>query len=108
LNYSNLISSFVTLNRIDEAKAVAQDAQSKKLDSGYLRITLYQIAFLRNDKAAMATHVAWAMGKPGIEDVFLAMEADTTAYGGQLRKAQDFTRQAAANLAHEGAGARCG
>ena len=56
----------------------------------------------------MATHVAWAMGKPGIEDVFLAMEADTTAYGGQLRKAQDFTRQAAANLAHEGAGARCG
>jgi eukaryotic-like serine/threonine-protein kinase len=29
--------------------------------------------------------------------VFLAMEADAAAYGGQLRKARDFTRQAAAS-----------
>src|ERR1700722_11039854 len=97
LNYSNLISSFITLNRIDEAKALSQDAQAKKLDSGYLRITMYQIAFLQNDKTAMAQQVAWSVGKTGVEDVFLGMEADTAAYGGQLRKARDFTRQAAAS-----------
>jgi eukaryotic-like serine/threonine-protein kinase len=97
LNYSNLISSFITLNRFYEAKALAQDAQAKKLDSGYLRITIYQIAFLQNDKAAMAQQVAWSVGKTGVEDVFLAMEADTAAYGGQFRKARDFTRQAAAS-----------
>jgi serine/threonine protein kinase/tetratricopeptide (TPR) repeat protein len=97
LNYSNLISSFITLNRIDEAKALSQDAQAKKLDSGYLRITMYQIAFLQNDKTAMVQQVAWSVGKTGVEDVFLGMEADTAAYGGQLRKARDFTRQAAAS-----------
>jgi eukaryotic-like serine/threonine-protein kinase len=97
LNYSNLISSFITLNRFDEAKALAQDAQAKKLDSGYLRITIYQIAFLQNDKTTMAQQVAWSVGKTGVEDVFLAMEADTAAYGGQFRKARDFTRQAAAS-----------
>jgi serine/threonine protein kinase/tetratricopeptide (TPR) repeat protein len=97
LNYSNLISAFINLNRIDEAKALAQDAQAKKLDSGYLRITIYQIGFLQNDKTAMAQQLAWSVGKTGVEDVFLAMEADTTAYGGQLRKARDFTRQAAAS-----------
>jgi len=97
LNYSNLISSFITLNRIEEAKALSQDAQAKKLDSGYLRITMYQIAFLQNDKTAMAQQVAWSVGKTGVEDVFLGMEADTAAYGGQLRKARDFTRQAAAS-----------
>jgi serine/threonine protein kinase/tetratricopeptide (TPR) repeat protein len=97
LNYSNLISAFFTLNRIDEAKALAQDAQAKKLDSGYLRITIYQIGFLQNDKTAMAQQLAWSVGKTGLEDVFLAMEADTAAYGGQLRKARDFTRQAAAS-----------
>jgi serine/threonine protein kinase/tetratricopeptide (TPR) repeat protein len=97
LNYSNLISSFITLNRIDEAKALSQDAQAKKLDSGYLRITMYQIAFLQNDKTAMAQQVAWSVGKTGVEDVFLGMEADTAAYGGRLRKARDFTRQAAAS-----------
>ncbi|MGA8305033.1 MAG: hypothetical protein WB723_05110, partial [Candidatus Acidiferrales bacterium] len=97
LNYSNLISSFITLNRLDEAKALFQDAQTKKLDSGYLRIAIYQIAFLQNDKAAMAQQVAWSAGKTGVEDVFLAMEADTAAYEGQFRKARDFTRQAAAS-----------
>ena len=97
LNYSNLISSFITLNRLDEAKALSQDAQAKKLDSGYLRIAIYQIAFLQNDKTAMAQQVAWSVGKTGVEDVFLGMEADTAAYGGQLRKARDFTRQAAAS-----------
>jgi serine/threonine protein kinase/tetratricopeptide (TPR) repeat protein len=97
LNYSNLISSFITLNRFDEAKALAQDAQAKKLDSGYLRITIYQIALLQNDKTTMAQQVAWSVGKTGVEDVFLAMEADTAAYGGQFRKARDFTRQAAAS-----------
>ncbi len=97
LNYSNLISSFITLNRLDEAKVLAQDAQAKKLDSGYLRIAIYQIAFLQNDKTAMAQQVGWSVGKTGVEDVFLAMEADTAAYGGQFRKARDVTRQAAAS-----------
>jgi tetratricopeptide (TPR) repeat protein len=97
LNYTNLISSFIVLNRFDEARAIAEEARAKKLDSGSLRIPLYQLAFLQNDKSGMAQQVAWAAGKPGLEDVFLAMEADTAAYAGQLRKAQEFTRQAAAS-----------
>jgi eukaryotic-like serine/threonine-protein kinase len=97
LNYTNLVGTFITLNRFDEARTVAEEARGKKLDSGYLRIVLYQLAFLQNDKAAMAQQVAWSAGKTGVEDVFLAMEADTAAYGGQLRKAREFTRQAAAS-----------
>ncbi len=97
LNYTNLIGSFITLNRFDEARALVEEARAKKLDSGYLRIVLYQLAFLQNDKTAMAQQVAWSVGKTGVEDVFLAMEADTAAYGGQLRKAREFTRQAAAS-----------
>jgi serine/threonine protein kinase/tetratricopeptide (TPR) repeat protein len=97
LNYSNLVSTFITLNRFEEARAVAEEAQAKKLDSGYLRVTLYQLAFLRNDRAGMAQQVAWAAGKPGVEDVLLSFEADTAAYGGELRKAREFSHQAAAS-----------
>jgi serine/threonine protein kinase/tetratricopeptide (TPR) repeat protein len=97
LNYSNLISTFITLNRFEEARAVAEEAQAKKLDSGYLRFTLYQLAFLRNDPAGMAQQIAWSAGKPGVEDVMLAFEAERAAYGGQLRKARDFSRQAVAS-----------
>jgi serine/threonine protein kinase/tetratricopeptide (TPR) repeat protein len=94
LNYSNLISTFITLNRFEEARAVAEEAQAKKLDSGYLRITLYQLALLRNDPAGMAQQVAWSAGKPGVEDILLSFQADTAAYGGELRKARELSRQA--------------
>ncbi len=59
LNYSNLISSFITLNRLDEAKALAQEAQAKKLDSGYLRIAIYQIA------SCKTTRRRWPSRWPG-------------------------------------------
>jgi eukaryotic-like serine/threonine-protein kinase len=95
LNYSNLIGSFVSINRLDEARALAAEAQANKLDSGYLRLSLYGLAFLKNDPAGMAEQLAWSRGKEGLEDAFLASAADTAAYQGQFRKAEDLTRQAA-------------
>ena len=97
LNYTNLIAGFIDLNRFDEARSLAEEAQAKKLDSGYLRLTMYQLAFFKNDAAGMAQQVAWSTGKPGVEDSLLAMDADTAAYSGQLRKAEEFSRQAAAS-----------
>jgi serine/threonine protein kinase/tetratricopeptide (TPR) repeat protein len=100
LNYSNLAGAFVCLNRLDEARVTAEEAQAKKLDSPYLRVVLYQLAFLKNDSAAMAQHLAWASGKAGIEDTLLAMQADSIAYAGQLHKAEELTRQAVASATH--------
>jgi eukaryotic-like serine/threonine-protein kinase len=102
LNYSNLVSSFFVLNRFEEARQVAEEAQAKKLDSANLHSGIYQLAFIRNDREAMAREVAWAAGKPGVEDVALSNEADTAAYGGQLRKARDLSRQAAASAERAG------
>jgi hypothetical protein len=55
---------------------------------------LYQLAFLQNDAAGRAQQVAWASGKPGVEDVLLSAESDTASYSGQLEKAREFSRQA--------------
>jgi len=95
LNYTNLIGGFISINRLDEAQALAAEAQANKLDSGYLRLSLYTLAFLKNDTAGMAQQLAWSHGKEGLEDAFLAFAADTAAYQGQFRKAEDLTRQAA-------------
>jgi len=95
LNYTNLIGAFISVSRFDEARTLAAEAQANKLDSGYLRLTLYNLAFLKNDSAGMAEQVAWSRGKEGLEDAFLATDADTAAYGGQFRKAHELTRQAA-------------
>ena len=100
LNYSNLVSSFVYLNRFEEARATAEEAQAKKLDSANLHAALYSLAFLRNDRTAMTQQAAWAAGKPGVEDVAMSAEAETAAYGGELRKARDLSRQAVTSAEH--------
>src|SRR5450432_2085490 len=102
LNAGNLVIGYIHLKRLDEARAAADDALSKNLDSPDLRLNLYQLAFLKNDLPGMAQQVAWAMGKPGKENLMLYMEADTAAYSGKLAAAREFSRQAAASVAHAG------
>jgi eukaryotic-like serine/threonine-protein kinase len=100
-NYVNLAFAYLNLNRLDEARATAKEAQAKKLDSPYLRFSLYQLAFLQNDAPGMAQQVAWAAGKPGVEDVLLASQANTTAYSGRLGEAREFSRRAVASAERE-------
>ena len=95
LNYTNLVGAYMTLNRVDEAAALAADAKAKGLDSGYLHLSIYQMAFLQGDSKTMAEQLAWSRGKEGIENNLLGQEADTRAYFGQFRKAEELTRHAA-------------
>ncbi len=97
LRYANLVQANLHLGRLEEGRAVAAKALEKNLDSPYLRLYLYQIAFLQNDAAGMAQQVAWAAGKPGVEDIMLSVEADTAAYYGQLEKARKLSVQAVAS-----------
>jgi len=94
MGYAGLVDSYLSLNRFEAARDTAGEAQSKSLDSPYLRFELYRLAFLQNDTAGMAQQVAWAEGKLGAEDVLLGNEADTTAYFGQVGKARELSRQA--------------
>jgi eukaryotic-like serine/threonine-protein kinase len=99
-NYANLVDAYIFLNRLDQARATAGEAQSKKLDSPALRVYLYVVAFLQNDDAGMQQQVAWAAREPGVEDTLLSNEADTAAYSGHLQKARDFSRRASFSAEH--------
>jgi tetratricopeptide (TPR) repeat protein/class 3 adenylate cyclase len=98
LRYSNSVIAYLFLNRLEEARATAEEAQAKKLDSPPLRLFLYQLAFLQNDAAGMAQQVAWAPGKQGVEDELSGAEADTAAYSGRLEKAREFSHRAVASV----------
>ena len=50
----------------------------------------------------MSRQVSWGLGKPGVEDIALAREADTAAYFGRLRMARELSRQAASSAQHAG------
>jgi eukaryotic-like serine/threonine-protein kinase len=94
INYTNLAGTYINLNRFDDATDALRQAQAHKLENQALLADLYALAFLRGDKTEMAHQLAEAMGKAGIEDQLLAMQADTDAYYGRLLKAEEVTRQA--------------
>jgi eukaryotic-like serine/threonine-protein kinase len=84
----------VALNRLDEAKNVANQASANKLEDASLRDNVYYIAFLQNDAAGMEKQLNWAVGKPGIEDLFFTTQADTEAYYGRLAKSHELLLRA--------------
>jgi serine/threonine protein kinase/tetratricopeptide (TPR) repeat protein len=94
LGYANLVGSYVQVNRLDEARATAREAQTHNLDNPGTHIQLYEIDFLQHDAAGMEREAAQVMGKPGVEDGMLYVESDTAAYGGQFAKARELTRRA--------------
>ena len=94
VGYQNLAQLELALGQFDKAQATLDDATAHKLDAGSLHLTGYFLAFLHNDTAAMARHVAWGAGKPGDEDPLLAAQSDTEGYYGRLTAARDFARRA--------------
>ena len=92
--YEFLASSFLALQRMDEARQIIQDARARKLDDATLHIALYSFAFLGADSAAMAEELQWFAGKPEYEHFGLALASDTEAYGGHLGKARELTKRA--------------
>src|SRR6202162_4049791 len=93
-DYGNLAQDYLALNRPDDAKKAIEQAQERKLDGDFLHWTIYELAFFRGDAAEMERQVAWAAGKPGSEDMLLALQSDSEAYYGRLFKARDFSRRA--------------
>ncbi len=93
-SYINLATACLALNRTDEAKAAVAQAQSRKLDAGFLHWWMYYLAFLQGDTTEMKRAVSWGAGKPGEEDFLLSAQADTEASFGRLMAARDYTRRA--------------
>jgi eukaryotic-like serine/threonine-protein kinase len=91
MEYGNLAAAYLALNRFAEARATAEEAKAKNLDVSW---ELYMLGFLQNDAAEMKKQVAFNSGKPGVEDIFLASEADTAAFYGRLKEARELSSRA--------------
>jgi eukaryotic-like serine/threonine-protein kinase len=92
--YENLSQYTLALQRIGETNKVIREAQARKLDPAEFHLTLYAIAFLAEDSAAMAGQEQWFVGKPDYENLKFALGSDTEAYAGHLSKAGELTRRA--------------
>ena len=94
LEYCNVVYAYLALNRLQDARATAEEAKAKNPDFRCLHSGLYALAFLENDKAGMAQQVAWSAGKAEQKSEMLFNEADTAAYFGRLRQAREYSQRA--------------
>ena len=93
--YGNLMGIYISLNRLDEAKATYQEAMERKTgDIVALRSNMYWLAFLEGDNAEMEKQFAGAQGKEGVEDFLDALASDTEAFHGRLAKAREDSQRA--------------
>jgi hypothetical protein len=88
------------LDLLQEAEAIYRQSEEHKLEGEALIASRYQVAFLNNDVTAMRDLAASAMGKPGTEDLLLALQADTEAWNGRLKSAWQFTQRAIESAEH--------
>jgi hypothetical protein len=101
-NHADRVADYIYLNRLRDAEATAEAAISKGFDSPKLHGLLYVLAFLRNDASGMVNQLSWGAGRPGIEDVFLALEAETAAHGGHLETARELCGRAVLSAQNTG------
>jgi len=94
ISYSNLVSAYLYLNRLDEARATAEEAKTRNLDSPLNHASLYLIDYLQHDAAGMQQELTHLIGKPGYEDIALYYESETASSAGQFAKANELSQRA--------------
>ncbi|MFQ5776938.1 MAG: protein kinase [Terriglobia bacterium] len=101
-SYSILAQAYMGLSRFEEARAVWEKAKARGIEGLGYHVTVYQIAFVRGDAAAMQREAKWFADSP-VNFFGLALQSGTAAYSGRLQEAREFSRQAVALMRRGGA-----
>ncbi|HEY6905499.1 MAG TPA: serine/threonine-protein kinase, partial [Candidatus Acidoferrales bacterium] len=96
--YALLAGAYLSLNRLDEAKATAQEALSRNLDVSTIHMTMYGVDFVQHDMAAANRELDALAGKPFFGAVAFVFQANTARYNGQFAKARELAQRAVDSL----------
>jgi len=100
IGYANLATSYLALERLDEAENTLQRASERKLEIPDFFVLQYMIAFLKGDKVGMEREAALARERTGTDDWMSNSEAFVFAYSGHLEAARKMS-QLATDLARK-------
>jgi serine/threonine protein kinase/tetratricopeptide (TPR) repeat protein len=93
LAYQNLTYIYMSLNRLEEAKAIYKQAVEKKLDGLASHQIRFSIAYVEGDAPEMERQAAWGKGKPQ-EYIFIVARAQIAETRGRLKEARELYQQA--------------
>jgi len=96
IGYGNLASAYLSLGRLDEARAMIEQAPGGASNPSFHGL-LYRMDFLEHNPAGMAQQAAAAMSTPGQADTILDLQAGTAVYAGRLADARQLVERAVAS-----------
>jgi eukaryotic-like serine/threonine-protein kinase len=99
VQYVNVVSAYIALGRLKEAKATVAEARAQNMDIPMNHNNLYLIAFLENDRATMEREAAWGLGKPELEAILLYSGSCTSSYFGELKQSRKSLKSASTSAA---------
>jgi len=103
ISHSNMAWMQFALNRIEDARKTVEQALTHNMDTYFLRLALYQAAFLQGDRKTMEQQLAWADANPAGEHWLFSAQSDTEASTGRLGTAREFSRRAVDSAKHANA-----
>lgn len=105
VNYVDLASTYIILDRLDDANGILNELASRKLEHEYVPQIAYLLAFMRDDSGAMEKLLASVSGTPS-RDILLSSQSDTEAYYGQVKASRALLVQAIQSANQNGASGR--
>ncbi len=88
--YGNSAGAYMGLNRLEEAKTVAQQGLRRHPEFVFLHDTLATIALAQGDLATMGKEDSLCKAQPDLEWAVFFRHGDLAASHGQLRQAEEF------------------
>lgn len=100
-SYVNLAQLYLAVDRPDEARSVLDQALQIHVQDINIQLDEYELAFYRNDVAAMGKLLAAASQQSGAADMLLAQQAATEDRQGRLSSGREFAARAADVVARD-------
>jgi len=101
--YRRLLDAYICMNRLDEARKVAERVRRQGVDGARIHQRFLEMAYVEDDQAAIAKEIQWYAGKPE-EYLSFGLQAAHRNALGQRRESAKLYRRAAAIALREGLG----
>ena len=92
--YRRLLDAYICLNRLDEARKVAEQARMQGINGARIHQRFLEMAYVEDDQAAVSREIQWYAGKPE-EYLSLGLQAAHLNVLGRRRESSKFYKRAA-------------
>ncbi len=94
--YRRILDAYMCLDRLDEAKKVAEKLRALGIDGARIHQRFLEMAYIEGDQAAVAREIQWYAGKPEEYLSFGLQAANLNVLGQRLESSKLYQRAAAA------------